>query len=328
MIRPRSRSAGLALLLAVVLAAALAPWLATNPPDAQFPDFVLAPPMLPRVVDAAGTIRAPFVYPLRLEDRLARTFSVDVGAPRPVVWLRGGAVASIEGSPWFPLGTDSLGRDMFARVLLGARLSLGVAAIATGASIAIGTLLGGLAGAMAGRTERLLMTIADFVIGLPGIYVALTLRASLPLVLSTAQVFWAMAFVLALVGWPLVARGVRGIVSVERTREYAEAARASGAGPVRLLLHHLLPASAGFLGTQATLLVPAFILAEATLSYVGLGFTQRSPSWGAMLASVERGRVLAEAPWLLAPAFAIAVTVLGINLLTTGNAPPGATSTK
>jgi peptide/nickel transport system permease protein len=112
-----------------------------------------------------------------------------------------------------------------------------------------------------------------------------------------------------------VARGVRAIVSGENRREYAEAARAGGASRTRILLHHLLPATTGFLGVQATLLVPGFILAEATLSYVGLGFVDVSPSWGVMLQDAAGGRILVEAPWLLTPAIAIAITVLSVNLV-------------
>jgi len=125
----------------------------------------------------------------------------------------------------------------------------------------------------------------------------------------------ALAGILGLAGWPYPARGVRAVVAAERQKEYAEAARAVGAGSLRILLRHLLPATTGFLGVQATLLVPGFILAEATLSYVGLGFGEVSPSWGVMLQDAAGGRILVEAPWLLAPAIAIAITVLSVNLL-------------
>jgi peptide/nickel transport system permease protein len=120
--------------------------------------------------------------------------------------------------------------------------------------------------------------------------------------------------VLAAVGWPLPARGVRAVVAAERAREYAEAARALGASRTRLLLCHLLPAARGFLVVQTTLLVPAFVLAEATLSFVGLGFSEPIPSWGAMLREAGRGRALVDAPWLLAPAVAIVLSALAVNL--------------
>jgi len=157
------------------------------------------------------------------------------------------------------------------------------------------------------------MRLADLVIVLPAIYVVLTLRGVLPLVLTTGEVFAALVGVLALVGWPTVARGVRGIVVVEARAEYAEAARASGAGPWRLIARHLVPATRGFLGVQAAVLVPAFVMAEATLSFVGLGFAAPTASWGAMLRDAQAAQTAAEAPWLLAPAAAIVATVFVIH---------------
>jgi len=139
------------------------------------------------------------------------------------------------------------------------------------------------------------------------------LRGALPLVLSPAQVFVALVSVLSLVGWPPVARGVRGIVMVQSRSEYAEAARAVGAGSGRVVVRHLLPATRGFLAVQATMLVPAFIMAEATLSFVGLGFAAPTPSWGAMLVDAAAVRIAADAPWLLTPAIAIFLTVLVIH---------------
>jgi peptide/nickel transport system permease protein len=160
------------------------------------------------------------------------------------------------------------------------------------------------------------MRLSDFILALPAVYAVLALRAAAPLVLSTSQIFWIMVSVFALVGWPLAARGVRAVVAAERSREYAEAARSIGASGTRLLLRHLLPAARGFLVVQASLLLPAFILAEATLSFAGLGFGEPTSSWGVMLQEAGRGRTLADAPWLLAPAGAIAALVFGVNLFT------------
>jgi peptide/nickel transport system permease protein len=157
------------------------------------------------------------------------------------------------------------------------------------------------------------MRLADILIALPILYVVLTLRAALPLVLTSTQVFWIMVLVFAAVGWPIVARSVRAIVMVEAAQEYAESARALGATRTRILLRHLLPASRGVVATQGVLLVPAFMLAEATLSFAGLGFPEPTPSWGLMLQDASRGRALVEAPWLLAPAAAIAATVFALN---------------
>ena len=168
------------------------------------------------------------------------------------------------------------------------------------------------------------MRLADLVLVLPTIYVVLALRAVLPLVLPAAAIFWLLVLLLAVVAWPYVARGVRAIVAAERRREYALAAVALGAGPVRLLGRHLLPATAGFLTVQATLLLPAFILAEATLSYVGLGFAPPAASWGVMLQEASNIRAIADFPWLLSPAAAIILVVLGVNLVTRAGSDGGA----
>jgi peptide/nickel transport system permease protein len=136
-------------------------------------------------------------------------------------------------------------------------------------------------------------------------------------------VFVLLAAIFVLLGWPVVARGVRAIVMAERARDYAAAARAVGAGPWRILSRHLLPAASGYLTVQATLLVPSFILAEATLSYVGLGFPDEVPTWGTLLQDAANVSLVSEAPWILAPAAAIFVVVLAVNLTVqgTGRAP-------
>ena len=317
MIARGGRLLGALLVGAVFIVALTSPAIATHDPFRQFPDFPFAPPMRPHVFDASGRLRAPFVYPLRLDDRLERRYSEDRSRPLTLRWFSGG-LASIDGAPWFPLGTDGLGRDVFARLVGGGRLSLGVAIAAALCALIVGAGIGGLAGLAGGLVDDGLMRLAELVMGLPVIYAALTLRAALPLVLTDAQVFWTMTAVFGVLGWPLAARGVRAIVAVERRKEYAEAARSAGSGSTRLLLRHLLPATWGFLGVQATLLLPAFILAEATLSYVGLGFPGPAPSWGVMLQDAGAGRTLADAPWLLSPAIAIAATVLGTNLVARG----------
>jgi peptide/nickel transport system permease protein len=317
----RARVAGFVLLGAIVLLAAAGPSLVAHDPAWQFPDASYAPPMRPHVIDATGAWRMPFVYPLRLEDQLARRYVEDLAHPVPLTWGAGGALIGVDerGGPWLPLGGDALGRDILARTVAGARLSLGVSALAAAGALVLGALIGSLAGFGGGRVDEALMRVADFVLVLPAIYVVLVLRAAMPLVLTPADVFWTLVCVFAIAGWPYAARGVRAIVLAEARKEYAEAARAIGAGPWRILLRHLLPAASGFLAVQATLLLPAFILAEATLSFVGLGFPEPTPSWGAMLKDAFRVSALTEAPWLVAPAVAIFVSVLALHLAASGS---------
>jgi peptide/nickel transport system permease protein len=310
------RHAGRALLVAVVLVAVAAPWLAPNPPDRQFNTYLYAPPT-PLHVDAGDGV---YFYPLRIVSRLERRFEEVRERPVRVVWLRAHLVASTDDSqPLLLLGADSYGRDILSRLLYGARTSLGLALLATLAAMIIGAAIGGVAGYAGGVTDELLSRLSDFVLVLPAIYVVLALRAVMPLVLPPRDVFLLLVGIFGLVGWPIVARGVRAIVASEREREYVSAARALGAGRVRLLAVHLLPATRGYLATQGTLLLPAFILAEATLSYVGLGFPDTVPTWGTMLHDASNVALLGDAPWTLAPAAAIFVVALAVNLVVQGS---------
>ena len=288
-----------------------APWLAPYDPGRQFDGYPYAPPMRPHLVGEHGFWHAPFAYPVRMVDPIERRYVEDR--------TRRATFAGPE--PWFLLGSDALGRDVLSRLLAGARLSLGVALLSTALALLIGAAVGAAAGYAGGWADTVLMRAADLALVLPGIYVVLALRGVLPIVLEPHQVFVALVAVLGLVGWPSAARGVRGIVMVERQAEYAEAARALGAGSWRVILRHLLPATRGFLTVQATVLVPAFIMAEATLSFVGLGFAQPTPSWGAMLRDAAAVRIAADAPWLLAPAAAIVLTVLAVHSLSASRDP-------
>ena len=315
------KRAGQMLLGLVFLASVGAPWLAPNPPDRGFSDHLYAPPTSVRM-PAPGAPGLHF-YPARIVNRLERTFEEDRAHPVRLRWLANGRLLSVadpgpDRPPLLILGADAYGRDIFARVLYGARTSLGLALVATLAAVLLGAPIGAAAGYMGGLADELISRTSDFVLVLPATYVVLALRAVMPLVLPTGTVFLLLAAIFALVGWPTVARGVRAIVASECQREYVMAGKAIGAGPWRLVVRHLLPAARGHVLTQAALLLPAFILAEATLSYVGLGFPDTVPTWGTMLQEASNASLIADSPWMLAPAGAIFLVVLAVNLLVQG----------
>ena len=301
---PAMRRAGAVLLGVIAVVALLAPWIAPNPPDRRFPNLLYAPPTPVHAFDVHGV--APHAHALRIVSRIERSFEEEPASRGPMLLL----------------GADAYGRDIFSRLLYGARTTLGLAVCATLAATLLGALVGAIAGYASGWLDAVLARLSEFVLVLPAIYVALALRAVMPLVLAASTVFTLLLAIFALLGWPMVARGVRAIVAFEREREYVIAARAAGASASRVLLRHLLPAAAGYLRMQATLLLPAFILAEATLSYIGLGFPDATPTWGTMLQEAANVALLGDAPWTLAPAAAIFFVVLGVNLFVQGTGRP------
>lgn len=311
-------TAGAVLLMVVVFSSAAAPFLAPHATDDRFPGLLNAPPTAIHVEDEAGRWRAPFIYHWRRLSQLEQLYEEDRSQPVPLAWLTGGRLvmsADESRAPLLLLGADGFGRDVFARLLFGARTSLALALIAALGATLIGACIGGVAGFTGGAIDGLLMRGSEFVLVLPATYVALALRAALPLVLTPSQVFLLLGSILAIVGAPSIARGVRTIVAAERQQDYVAAAISLGAGRLRLVLLHLLPATAGFLVVQLTMLVPAFIVAEATLSYVGLGFPEPVASWGTMLQDASNLRSIVDFPWLLSPAAAMFIVVLAVNLL-------------
>jgi peptide/nickel transport system permease protein len=312
------RVCGLALLVLALVAAVAGPALAPHAPDSQFRSLLNAPPTVPHVIDDAGRWQRPFIYRWVLVSRLEQRYEPDRSVPVPLVWFQSSHLVQSSDELHAPLllvGADGFGRDVLSRLLAGARVSLGVALAAALGATLIGLLVGALAGYVGGVADELVMRVCDFVLVLPAIYVALALRAVLPLVVSPGTIFLLLTGIFAVVGAPFVARGVRAIVRSEQQLDYAVAARSLGAGHLRLLVRHLLPATRGFVAVQLTVLVPAFILAEATLSYVGLGFPDPIASWGAMLRDASSIRALADFPWQLSPAVAIFLVVLGLNLI-------------
>jgi peptide/nickel transport system permease protein len=318
-----ARRCGIAGLAFFALCAVAAPVLAPNRPTELFKDRTYAPAMRVHVRDARGW-HAPFVYRQRMSDRGMRRYSDDTSAPLTLQWFAGGRLVSLpngpDDEPLLLLGADAIGRDVFSRLLYGARLSLGVTLLGAAGALCIGVLIGGLAGAIGGRVDTGLTLLADFVLVLPAVYLVLVLRAMLPLVLYAPAVFGLMSGLFALAAWPHVARGVRAIVAPDRARDDAEAARAAGASPWRVTWQ-LLPAARGFLGAECVLLIPALLAAETTISFLGLGFPERSPSWGTMLQDAGNVRVMIEAPWMLAPAAALFLVVLSVQLVGGTRAP-------
>jgi peptide/nickel transport system permease protein len=210
---------------------------------------------------------------------------------------------------WF--GLDELGRDILSRVLAGARISILVGLVVVSISSTVGIAVGSAAGYFGGRVDEFLSRIIDILMAFPGLLLAIAMVAVL------GPSLFNVVFALSLIGWVGYARLVRGQVLRARELEFVQAARALGASTPRVLIRHVIPTTLPAVTVQATLGMGGAILAEASLSFLGLGVQPPTPSWGTML---NYGRIhLLDAPHLtIFPGLAIAVLVLGFNFLGDG----------
>ena len=235
---------------------------------------------------------------------IGRPFVIHEGRAAPIRFFHNGRLFGVdEPARIFLLGTDEYGRDQFSRLLYGGRLSLAAGIFAAALTLAVGLVAGCLAGFYGGWTDQLLMRGAELFLAVPWIYLLLAVRAALPLSLSPGGALLMLVAVTGTAGWPRPARLVRGIVLSARERPYVYVARSFGAPDRYLIARHILPEVYGVIATQASLLIPQFILADVTLSFLGLGAGEPAATWGGMLAAVRHINVL-ESHWgMLAPVF-------------------------
>jgi peptide/nickel transport system permease protein len=215
----------------------------------------------------------------------------------------------------FPLGTDDLGRDLLARTLYGIRVSLALAGTAALTATGLAAVAGIAAGYAGGAFEHALETATNLLMTLPWLFLLLLVRALLPVDMPSEQTTWVTFLLLALLGWAPAARVLAASTRSLRLSGFVTRARAEGAGPIRVLLRHLAPNLRGLLWAQFLILLPGFILSEATLGFLGLGVGEPLPSWGALLRDLEDYSAVAEQPWRLAPLILMFVTVLGLGIL-------------
>jgi peptide/nickel transport system permease protein len=321
----RARAAVLIFLLAGVhLVLLLAGFFAPYDPAAQNRELSYSPPTRLHFRDDSGFHLRPFVYAstVVLEGDQQGSYQEDRSHEYKIHFLVSGPSYELLGihlstthlfgvddpGKMFLFGTDAYGRDEFSRMLFGGQISVAAGIAATFITLLAGGMLGIIAGYYGGWVDETLMGVNELFLSLPWLYFLLGARAFLPLHLSTLRTFFLLTGVIGLIGWARPARLVRAVVLSSRNRNYVLAARGFGASDFYLLRRHILPEVFGLLLTQAALLVPRYIAAEATLSFFGLGVSEPVASWGNMLSTLQQYSVLVSYGWLLAPACALVVT--------------------
>lgn len=218
----------------------------------------------------------------------------------------------------FLLGTDQLGRDVFSRLMVATRISLSIGLAGVSLSLLLGVLLGGISGLYGGMVDTLIQRLIEMVRSIPTIPLWMGLAAALPNTWSVTQVYFAITVIISLVGWTELARVVRGRFLSLREDDFVIAAELAGAGQMRIIFRHMLPSFASHVIAAVSLALPAMIVSETSLSFLGLGLRPPAISWGILLQDAQNVQVLAGAPWLLLPAVAVILVILAFNFLGDG----------
>lgn len=323
------------LLLLLYAVAALCEFLAPYPLETRDIDYAYAPPQTLRFISDEGLHLRPFVYALegsRHPETLRKLYVEDREQRLPLrFFVRGehyrfwGLIETdlhlfgFEGQrPVFLLGSDSLGRDLFSRILYGTRISLTIGLIGVVLSFFLGLSIGAISGFFGGWVDNLVQRTIEVIQSFPSIPLWMALAAALPNSWSPIQLYIGITVVLSLIGWTGLARQVRGKILSLREEDFATAAILAGASRNRVMWRHLLPSFMSHIIVSLTLAVPAMILAETALSFLGLGLRSPVTSWGVLLTEAQNIQAVAVHPWLLTPVIFVILTVLAFNFLGDG----------
>ena len=215
-------------------------------------------------------------------------------------------------------GSDWNGRGLFSRLCYGARVSLSVGLIGVFIAFTLGLIIGGISGFFGGATDVIIMRFVELLMMFPAFYLMLALRATMPPEWPTSRIYIGIVMILAFLGWPGLARVIRGMVLSLKEREFVIAAQAIGARKMKIIVKHILPNTFSYAIVAATLSIPGYILGESALSFLGVGITEPEASWGNMLSEAMDPSNLISYPWIITPAFFIFIAIMAFNLFGDG----------
>ncbi len=293
-------------------------------------DFSYCPPMAINVVNQSG-LTWPFVrqYQLRFDQYHKRIYEPVADRQFPIKLLVQGDEYKFLGliplkvhlfgvdepGRIYLLGADSRGRDLYSRILHGARISLSIGLIGVAISFSLGLLIGGLAGYYGGKIDNVLMRVCEMFMMVPGFYLLLALRSVVPDNFNSVQLYFSIVIILSFIGWAGLARVIRGMSLSLKEREYVLAAKALGYSDLQIIVRHVLPHTFSYSIIAIMLSIPGYILGESALSLLGMGIQDPYASWGNLLSEAIGIVQIQFAPWILIPGGLILVTVICFNVI-------------
>jgi peptide/nickel transport system permease protein len=305
-------------LLVFYLFAAASSFIAPYDPVRQYRDQPDCPPMALHVTPAVERAHGWFfAYPMKMVNPLARSFVEDHSRKTYLRFFYRGHLFTTESAnlPWFMFGSEGLGRDLFSRIVYGARVSMCIGVVGVLISFSLGISVGAFSGYVGGAIDNLIMRWCEIEMSLPQFYFLLALAAVIPSGLSTVMTFFMIVAIMAFISWAGFARVIRGMAASVRETPFVEAGRALGGSRARQLRRHVIPSVMGFAAVSASLSIPGYLLGESALSLLGLGIQEPAASWGNMLSQAMDPQNILHYPWVLIPGIFISVAVMAFNFI-------------